>query len=292
MENPLKNYFRQPSIYVKLPSKGKYYPAGAVSLSENNEVGVMPMTAKDELTIKTPDALLNGQATVDVIRSCVPDIKDPWSMPMMDVDTVMLAIRIASYGDTMEVNAPVPVVKEMMSLVVNLNELLDRVPAGEFDEHCVLSNGLHIRLMPRSYRMITNTQMKTFEEQRLMQTVSNSELSESEKISKFTKIFSNISALTVDNMTDMIVSVTTPDGNTVNDRLYIKDFVYNMDTNTAKEIQNHIDSQINIGRIPPITVQTESQFVEKGAPPTFETPITFDTANFFALSSFRSRTTK
>ena len=30
----------------------------------------------DEITFKTPDALLNGQATVDVIQSCIPNIKD------------------------------------------------------------------------------------------------------------------------------------------------------------------------------------------------------------------------
>ena len=32
------------------------------------------MTAKDEMMFKTPDALLNGQATVDVIQSCIPAI--------------------------------------------------------------------------------------------------------------------------------------------------------------------------------------------------------------------------
>jgi len=292
MENPLKSFFRQPSIYVKLPSRGRYYLPNTLDMTDQYEVGIMPMTAKDELVIKTPDALLNGQSTVDVIKSCVPGIKDPWTMPIMDLDSVLLGIRIASYGNTMDVNAPVPAVKEIQPLIVDLNELLDRIIVREFNQNCVLSNGLVIKIKPRNYRMTTQIQMKTFEEQKLMQTVSNADLSESEKIEKFTKIFTNISSLTVDNMVDVIHSVTTPEGNEVVDRLYIKDFVYNMETSTAKEIQKHIDAQNDIGRVPALTVQTNEEFVKQGAPKTFETPITFDTANFFALESFRSRTTK
>lgn len=292
MENPLKNYFRQPALYVKLPSRGKYYPANTIEISETGEVAVMSMTARDDLILKTPDALLNGQSTVDVIKSCVPAIKDPWQMPIMDLDTILLAIRIASYGATMEMNAPVPVVKEMMAVNVDLNVMMDRILVKDFEENIVVQNGLNIKLKPRTYRNLTNIQMKTFEEQRLMQTITNSEITETEKVAKFTKIFSNISNLTVENMADMVDSIVTPDNVQVTDRPYIKDFIYNMDTTTAKQIQQHIDQQSDIGRIPPVLVQTDPQLVEKGAPTSFETPITFDTANFFALDSFRSRTTK
>ena len=31
--NPLKKYFRQPKVYITLPSKGKYYPAEAIGIS-------------------------------------------------------------------------------------------------------------------------------------------------------------------------------------------------------------------------------------------------------------------
>jgi len=70
--NPLINYFRQAKIYLTLPSGGKYYKEGSLELTESGELPVMPMTAKDELALKTPDALLSGQATVDLIQSCIP----------------------------------------------------------------------------------------------------------------------------------------------------------------------------------------------------------------------------
>ena len=52
--NPLNKYFRQASIYVALPS-GTDYPPEVVSPSKTGEIGVMPMTARDEIKFKTPD---------------------------------------------------------------------------------------------------------------------------------------------------------------------------------------------------------------------------------------------
>ena len=70
--NPLKQFFRQPAIYMRLPSQGEYWPEGSIALPENKELPVYPMTAIDEITYRTPDALFNGQAVVNVIKSCVP----------------------------------------------------------------------------------------------------------------------------------------------------------------------------------------------------------------------------
>ena len=102
--NPLTKYYRQPAIYIKFPSGGKYYTDDIVTPTENGEHAVLPMTAKDDLSFKTPDSLMSGQSTVDVIKSCVPDIKDPWKLVNYDVDTVLIAIRIAGYGETMDLS--------------------------------------------------------------------------------------------------------------------------------------------------------------------------------------------
>ena len=106
-QNPLTKYFRQPKVYVTLPSKGSHYAPGAIDMPENGELPVFAMTAKDELTMKTPDALLNGAATVNVIKSCIPDIIDPWQMPSIDLDAVLVAIRIATYGEILELETKV-----------------------------------------------------------------------------------------------------------------------------------------------------------------------------------------
>lgn len=102
--NPLSQYFRQPAIYIKLPSQGNFYPDGALVAMPNGEYPVLPMTTLDEITYRTPDALFNGQAVVSVIESCMPNIKKGWAVPAVDLDTILVAIRIATYGNDLELS--------------------------------------------------------------------------------------------------------------------------------------------------------------------------------------------
>jgi len=106
--NPLRQFFRQPAIYLKLPSAGRYWPAASLDLPANGELPIYPMTAIDEITYRTPDALFNGQAVISVIQSCVPAIKNAWHVPNIDLSPLLIAIRIASQGHEMGLNAVCP----------------------------------------------------------------------------------------------------------------------------------------------------------------------------------------
>ncbi len=103
--NPLRRFFRQPAIYIRLPSQGNFYPEGTLDMPANGEIPVYPMTALDEITYRTSDALFNGAALISVIQSCIPAIKDAWKVPNIDMDTLLVGIRIASVGDEMEVES-------------------------------------------------------------------------------------------------------------------------------------------------------------------------------------------
>lgn len=111
-QNPLARHFRQPKLFITLPSGGNYYPQGTLEPTENMQFPVFAMTAKDEIMFKTPDALLNGQSTVSVIQSCMPNIKNAWMVPSIDIDAILVAIRIATYGDKMDLEFKVPNTQE------------------------------------------------------------------------------------------------------------------------------------------------------------------------------------
>ena len=188
--NPLNKYYRQPAIYISLPTKGRYYSAQTYTATQTGEIPVLPMTAKDEMSFKTPDAMINGQATVDVIRSCCPNILDPWQLTNYDLDTVLLGIRIATYGETMDINATVPVVNEQMGHTINLPSLLETVKNVEIKDSFRTKNGFTVHIKPLTYKDITDTQVKTFEQQKIVATVNSSQLSEEEKkISFLNKAF-------------------------------------------------------------------------------------------------------
>src|SRR5210317_386019 len=153
--NPLNKYFRQPAIYVSLPS-GTAYPPHVVTPAQTGELGVMPMTAKDEIRFKTPDALMNGQGVVDVIQSCVPDIKDAWQVKSYDLDTILVAIRIATYGETMDISFNVPGINEKASHTINLPSILDQLRSTPVESEIILNDGLKITVRPSTYKDMTS----------------------------------------------------------------------------------------------------------------------------------------
>jgi hypothetical protein len=132
--NPLTQYFRQPAIHIRLPSQGKFYPQGTLAMPPNGELPVLPMTSVDEITYRTPDALFNGSATVSVIQSCIPAIRDPWNMPSTDMDAVLVAIRIASYGHGMDISTTCPACEEAEDVTVDLRRVNDSLSVGNYDE--------------------------------------------------------------------------------------------------------------------------------------------------------------
>jgi hypothetical protein len=278
--NPLQKYFRQPKIYLSLPSNGKYYPAGSLEISETGEYPVFPMTARDEIMIKTPDALLNGEATVSVIKSCIPAIKEPFNMPAMDLDACLIAIRIATYGEKMDININVPVTNEEKAFDLDLRVMLDQFTNVTYD-HIVQMDDLSIELKPLTYQEFTTTSKATFDEQRIFNVLNDSNISENDKLSSFTESFRKLTDLTISTLEMSIASITMGE-DVVTDRNHIKEFIANTDKGLFEKVTNHIEEQREKFQIKPLIVDATPEELEAGVPATYEVPVTFDQSNFFA----------
>jgi hypothetical protein len=236
--NPLANYFRQPKLYMKLPSHGRFYPEGALDRSEIDEYPVYAMTAKDELMFKTPDALMNGQATVEVIKSCVPAIKEPWLMPSLDLDAVLIAIRIATYGEQMDINSSCPSCNHFNEFSMNLVQYLDEIAQTDYNtEVNVPPLSVHIR--PYSYKEISKAAIKGLEQQKIFSIVNDENMLDEEKIEKFGESFVKLTQLTVDVVAGCITKIVTPEGE-VEDPVSIKEFV----ENAPSDIFNSINARV------------------------------------------------
>jgi len=277
--NPLQKYFRQPKVYLRLPSNGKWYPEGSLEFTESGEFPVYAMTARDEIMIKTPDALINGEATTNVIESCIPNIKNAWHVPLIDLDAILLAIRIATYGETMTIFVNTPVTGEEKDFEVNLQNLLDDFYSKNYNDVVELPD-MRITIKPLSYKNFTETSLKTFEEQRLFAAVSNEDLPESEKLQTFNKSFKKLTEITIFTLEKSIVSIDT-DSETVTNPDYITEFVQNADKNMFKAVTEHIEKERNKFSVQPLKVEATEEEIEQGVPETYNVPISFDQANFF-----------
>ena len=278
--NPLNKYFRQPSIYVSLPS-GTNYPPHVLTQSKSGELGVMPMTAKDEIRFKTPDALMNGQGVVDVIQSCVPDIKDAWEIKSYDLDTILVAIRIATYGETMDINFTVPGANENVSHSVNLPAILDDLRKTKVDGHITLQDGLKITVRPLTYKDMTTTSLQTFQQQKMYSAIQDSQLSDEEKAKRFNEAFKALTDLNSKILLRNIELITLQDGTQISDPLHIKEFVENANATIIKEIETKLTSLRGQGAVKPLKLKATEEQIKKGAPASYEVPVTFDTSNFF-----------
>jgi hypothetical protein len=278
-QNPLRKYFRQPKVYITLPSKGKFYPEGDIEIPETNEFPVFAMTAKDELTMKTPDALLNGAATVDVIRSCIPTIKNPWAMPSIDLDAALIAIRIATYGDQMEITTKVPGTGEERTFTIDLRQLLNKLVTKEYDTETVI-NDMKVSIRPLTYKEFTDASLKTFEEQRIFNLVNDDEIPDQEKLARFNVSFQKLTDLTVTSLAKSIVKITIGDTEVTNN-VHIDEFVKNADKDFYNQVLAHIETQRDLFVLEPLKVTSSEEDIAAGAPKEYEVPITFDQSNFF-----------
>ena len=278
--NPLKKYYRQPKQFVRLPSNYKYYKPGTIQIPESGEVAVFPMTAKDELLFKTPDALLNGEATVRVIQSCIPAITNAWEMPALDIDTCLVAIRMATYGTKMQVKVFVPKTKIEKDMELDLQAALDRLLSNTYEEQFLYQN-MEVTTRPLTYKEFTEAAIKTFEEQRLAAMVQDKEMPEEEKIKRFQSSFSKLTDINIQMVSASVASIRV-DGQTVTDKTQIQEFLENTSKEFYQTIIDQSTKQKDNFTIPPVEMTATPEEIKAGAPETYKVPVLFDQANFFA----------
>lgn len=275
--NPLKQYFRQPAIYIRLPSQGKFYPQGTLNLSPTGELAVYPMTAIDEITYRTPDALFNGQATVSVLQSCVPDINDAWHMPAIDIDTLLIAIRIASYGHDMDFGTKCPKCGHECEHTVDLRSVLDRMKSPDFDQS-LMSHDLEIYFRPMTYKNLNDNNALQFENQKLLQLLPDSDVPEVDKMTALSSALKKITEITVKALAQSIAVIKTPQA-LVSEPEYIEELLKNCDRELFNRIRDRILELKTQSEMPPMQLtcpECKNQY---------EQAVTLDMSSFFGVAS-------
>lgn len=250
--NPLKQYFRRPAVYLRLPSGGIGYPIGTVDMPETGELPVYPMTAIDDITVRTPDALFNGNAIVEIIKSCIPNIRDPWNVLSTDLDAILIAIKAASNGNNMDITSECPSCKEQADYAINLIGLLSEIKAGDYEQELKLGD-LAIKFRPLQYRQMNAAALNQFEIQKIF---SKLEKIEDVKLKneETEKAIKQITVLTMEIIAKTIQYIKTPD-TIVDQENFIFDFIQNCDKNSYTAIRDYNTQLKSSTEIKPIDVK-------------------------------------
>lgn len=238
MSNPLQKYFRQPKLFIQLPSKGLFYEEGVLT-GDHNNFPVFAMTGMDEIIMKTPDALFSGEATVRLIESCCPYITDGRKVPSLDIDTILVAIRIATSGNTLSITSKCKNCNEENEFDINLASVMEHYTDRAFNNILQIDD-LSVILRPINYSEMSYFNIENFKLQKMLrQLITGEAMSDEQRQSHIDSIYKKISENQVDLFLHSIESVRTPTEIVTN-----KEFISEWLKSTDKTIYNQIKQRL------------------------------------------------
>jgi hypothetical protein len=272
--NPLQQYFRQPKIYVSLPSRGIFNAPGTID-GDPNQLAVCAMTGMDEVIIKTPDALFTGEASVKIIESCCSHIKNGWDLSILDTELLFVAIRIATYGNNITISNNCPKCDTLNDYELNLNVIVEHFSNCTYDNVVALKE-LTVKLKPLTYKQQTDYNLQIYELQKQVRQATDI-TNTAEQQATLNKLWEDLAQIQLSLNINSIDSVQTPDI-TVNERAHISEWLANCDSEVSLKIKDAIDANRNTWTIPPYSVTCTNQECKHES----KLSIDLDNSNFFA----------
>ena len=206
------------------------------------------MTTVDELNMNMPDALLNGESLINVIKSCIPGIKNPRKMPSSDIDAILLGIRSVTYGDEMPYTVNCPECNEETTFGMSLQYTLSTMTFLDPDYSVTLSNNLTVHVKPHTLESNIKKALLSFNEGVALKTLIEDDLTEEDKIKKYKESFAKIVQLTIELAADSIVIIKNSEGDVIDSTYENKlEWIKNISRKDAEIILNKIEEINNIG---------------------------------------------
>jgi hypothetical protein len=252
MANPLKQYFRQPALFLKLPTLGKWYTNNEITSNEDKEIPIFGLSAVDDVMLSTPDAMLNGVALENVIKNCAPDVKNVKKLMVPDIEGIFLGIKIATTGSKYDLDRICPKCQHENTFEVNCEHLMGTMTCIEESDTVInLNNELEIHVRPYTLEMRQLFIHKQFEEDRLLKTIdsSNKNLDEFEKAEILAKSIEKITRITFDLVSKSIESIKLlkQGGQPVIDPADISEWLVNISKTQADIIIDAVNKLNEIG---------------------------------------------
>lgn len=279
-QNPLEKLYRHKKLYVSLPSGGRFYHSG-IKLSADGEIGVMPMSAVDEIKLKTPDSLFNGEALFDLFKSCVPDIENPEEMPICDVDKLLIAIRVATSGTDLDVKGICPKCGKEEVYQIDLTTIMNTAQDIPQDNVVKLGEGVEVELNPLTLRSQIKNQIETFYQFRMQQMITDDSTDEEKKAQIFDEALLKAITIQTSQVADCILKVTLLEGSdeiVVTDKDQIFQWVENIDSHTHAAIKDALNELSDPHMQDVIKIQCPD---EENCGHTYETKVDLNPVNFF-----------
>lgn len=273
--NPLAAHFRTPGLAIKLPTNGAYLPEGTFKPDLQGMVPIYPMRASDEFALKNPDALMSGLAISNLLESCVPCITAPGLISSPDLDVIMLSIRIATYGEMMELSAICPKCQHENTFESHLPSLLATVKDIPTECPVRLNDELVAYLRPYNFNNATQMALVSFTETRRLQGL-DPDMPDEKKNEEMQISMRKIAELETRITADCVTKIVTPTMEVTNPE-HIAEFMSQTNRRFVRDIETHLAKINDSGMMKSTKVTCQNLECNHE----WETSMEFDPASFF-----------
>lgn len=269
-KNPLLDDLsdKMPGVSILLPTQGQFYGPGVLAegVDAKEEIDVGTLTLMDEVRYRDPFLLASGRAVRDMIRRLCPVVVDPDRLLDVDVEAILLAARIASYGDIIEVevscsnpetidlldpdtNEPTGEKKRVCDykghFEANLIDLMTNyAPMEDMErfDHVLQPWGHKISFKPLSHSMALHVTKLVMQRQREIASFQNVDddqaLFDKDAMEAYVRAMTTTMSMTLDMLADTIFKVTTKDGQVIDDQGMISEWLARLPKNRVDEIND------------------------------------------------------
>jgi len=246
MNNPLAGHFRQKEIYVRLPTQGRWL-SNKPRLTEDGEIGVMPMTLHDEILLSIPDGLFNGESLFQLLKSIIPDIENPYEISLPDFDVLLLASRASTYDKQMSIETNCTHCDRPSTYDIDLPSVLSKVRQINDDDKIEI-DGLMFELRPNTVAALNTFHIKNIQSVSLLNSIVEAgDIKTAEQDEKYKESFNIVSSANIALIADSIVSITLPDETQVNNMQHIIEYINNAKRHVITAIETRVKQLNNNG---------------------------------------------
>jgi T4 bacteriophage base plate protein len=246
-ENPLLKYIRTPAATLELSSQGKFWPEG--TLKKTHNLTVFPMTGQDEILLLSTNYMLLGSVLAEIIANCIPDIVDVWSMPRIDLDSILIAIRCASYNESMNVQFACSKCKNNQTHSVNLPEISSQISIPDYTNPLLIGE-LAVWFRPVTFAEHFQQVVDQNSKVAVIKKLSNESLTDEEKQQIINQNLRQMTAINIANLANSIDRILIDSQATVRDKEFIKDWLMKLDRETFATVSTAIGDKIQEYSLP------------------------------------------
>jgi chromatin segregation and condensation protein Rec8/ScpA/Scc1 (kleisin family) len=155
--------------------------------------------------------------------------------------------------------------------------VLDQIRVPEYQK--VLDQGdLEIVFQPLSYERQNYHSQQQFEKQRQLNAITQSDLSEEEKMSRISAVLNEITTLTVTVLAGSIKGIKTPEAFVIETEM-ITEFLQNCDRKVFNQIKDQVVELRQVSELQPVKIKCNACEHE------YEQPLNLDMSDFFEPAS-------